>query len=391
MPPAGPFEPSEGVNHPLGEGKGIYPGRVVWVRDAKAATWDGKTGFWWDDASTDARAVGRMTSTVLLELTGRKNEKQAWDALFRHFNETHGRGNSGYRRGEKIAIKINANQDRGPDWSYMVRGGMAARAGGGPPRPPQNGLPSPHAVVALVRSLTGAGGVRGEDIIVYDVTGGRNIGQPIYMRFKGDADPGLREVSFLVGDSHGHGGRLSPTPDLTNPVRFSQAGIPAAFLPREVTGAQYMINMALLRPHAMAGLTLIGKNHFGSLYFPEDGGWSPRILHAHVLRTQAMGSYNSLVDDALRSRRVVYGRAQRRQRLPLAVVRGPVGGQPADVAGSRGARFRGARHSAQRTAGHRGAGQRRQLPARSRRSRQTALGDPLPSQPERRARQPRNA
>ena len=296
MPPAGPFQPSEGLNHPLGEGKGIYPGRVVWVRDAKAATWDGKTGFWWDDASTDPRAVGRMTSRVLLDLTGRKNEKQAWDALFRHFNETHGRGGSGYRRGEKIVIKINANQDRGPDWSYMVRGGMAARAGSGPPRPPQNGLPSPHAVVALVKSLTGAGGVRGGDIIVYDVTAGRNIGQPIYTRFKGDAGPGLREVSFLVGDSHGHSGRLSPTPDLTNPVRFSKAGIPAAFLPREVTGAQYMINMALLRPHGMAGLTLIGKNHFGSLYFPEDGGWSPRILHGHVLRTQAMGSYNSLVD-----------------------------------------------------------------------------------------------
>ena len=57
-----------------------------------------------------------------------------------------------------------------------------------------------------------------------------------------------------------------------------------------------MINMALLRPHGMAGVTLIGKNHFGSVYFPKDGGWSPRALHGSVLRTQPMGSYNALVD-----------------------------------------------------------------------------------------------
>jgi uncharacterized protein (DUF362 family) len=57
-----------------------------------------------------------------------------------------------------------------------------------------------------------------------------------------------------------------------------------------------MINMALLRPHGMAGLTLIGKNHFGSVYFPKDGGWSPRVLHGSVMRTSPMGSYNALVD-----------------------------------------------------------------------------------------------
>jgi uncharacterized protein (DUF362 family) len=46
----------------------------------------------------------------------------------------------------------------------------------------------------------------------------------------------------------------------------------------------------------LAGVTLIGKNHFGSVYFPNDGGWSPRALHASVPRTQPMGSYNALVD-----------------------------------------------------------------------------------------------
>ena len=46
----------------------------------------------------------------------------------------------------------------------------------------------------------------------------------------------------------------------------------------------------------MAGVTLIGKNHFGSVHFPNDGGWLPRALHSYVMRTSPMGSYNALVD-----------------------------------------------------------------------------------------------
>jgi hypothetical protein len=57
-----------------------------------------------------------------------------------------------------------------------------------------------------------------------------------------------------------------------------------------------MINLALLRAHSLAGVTLIGKNHFGSIQFPNDGGWSPRVLHSSVDRTLPMGSYNALVD-----------------------------------------------------------------------------------------------
>jgi uncharacterized protein (DUF362 family) len=57
-----------------------------------------------------------------------------------------------------------------------------------------------------------------------------------------------------------------------------------------------MINMALLRPHGMAGVTLTAKNHFGSVHFPNDGGWSPKVLHNSVLRNQPMKAYNALVD-----------------------------------------------------------------------------------------------
>ncbi len=278
------FKPSEEANSPIGAGKGIYPGRVSWVRDAKAATWDGVTGHWWDDANTDNRIVHGMMSNLVRSLTGRKDERQAWDALFRNFNETRKQGGSGYRPGERIAIKINCNQDRSPEWG--VAGGRAAL----------NGLPSPHAVVALVTELIEMAGVRGEDILLYDATGMRNVGQPIYTRIQSNSNPQFQAVKFLVGTDYSMSGRLAPTPDTNNPIRFANRSLPVGYLPQQVTEAKYMINMALLRPHGMAGVTLIGKNHFGSVHFPNDGGWSPRVLHGSVMRTQPMGSYNALVD-----------------------------------------------------------------------------------------------
>jgi uncharacterized protein (DUF362 family) len=285
------FSPSEGPNAPIGEGIGIHPGRVSWVRDPDSTSWDGANGCWWDDANTNQTVVDRMTARALRDLSGAKSEREAWDALFRHFNRTHSLGNAGYRPGEKIVIKINANQDRSPEW------GKSAPASFGPPfRKALNGMPSPHVVYSLVSSLISQGGVPGEDITVFDVCGRRNIGQPIYGRFKSSLDPRMRAVKFLVGMDYGLPGRIAPTPDDRNPIRFSKAGVPPAYLPQQVTSARYMVNVALLRGHGMAGITLTAKNHFGSIYFPSDGGWSPRLLHNMAMRSQPMGAYNPLVD-----------------------------------------------------------------------------------------------
>lgn len=285
-PPPALFDPGEDINRPVGIGQGIHPGRVVWVRDAAATTWDGTTGHWWDDANTDERVVHRMTSGLVTNLTGRKNGKQSWDALFRSFNETHKLNRSGYKPGERIAIKVNCNQDRSAEWG--------ARGAG--PRGALNGLPSPHAVVALITQLIEVAGVRGEDILVYDATATRNVGQPIYTRVRTNSSAPFQRVQFLAGADYSLGGRMTAEPDTANPVRFARAELPTGFLPRQVTEARYLINMALLRPHGMAGVTLTGKNHFGSLHFPNDGGWLPRVLHNDVLRTSSMGSYNALVD-----------------------------------------------------------------------------------------------
>ena len=102
--------PSDGANHPLGVGKGIFPGRVVWIRDLAATPWDGKTGHWWDDGTgINQTVVSAMMSKSLRTLSGAASDPAAWEALFRYHNRNCGRGDQGYVAGEKIALKINCN------------------------------------------------------------------------------------------------------------------------------------------------------------------------------------------------------------------------------------------------------------------------------------------
>jgi hypothetical protein len=273
-PAAAAFAPSEPVNSPMGVAKGIHPGRVVWVHDANATSWDGSTGNWWDDKNTDPKIVDKMVSSALKGLTGQSSDAQAWDALFRYFNKTHGLGDAGYQKPEKVIIKINMNQERG---------------GGGTWKPDQ-GMPSPQFVYSVVRQLIKAAGVPGSAITIYDAS--RYVGDPIYRRINGDADPEFQKVAFVVSPKNAGDGRLAAVPDTAHPLK-TKAG--TAYFPTCLTEAKYLINLALLRGHTLCGVTLCAKNHFGTTYFEKEG-WTPSPLHNTSSRKNPMGSYNCLVD-----------------------------------------------------------------------------------------------
>ena len=136
----------------MGTAKGIHPGRVVWIRDPDATSWDGAKGSWWDDGNTDQRLVDSMVSEAIQRLTGESSDEKAWEALFKHFNKRRGYGDVGYRKPEKIAIKINMNQDRRGDWEPGV------------------GNPSPHVIYSLVDQLVNNAGVPGSAITLFDAT-----------------------------------------------------------------------------------------------------------------------------------------------------------------------------------------------------------------------------
>ncbi|MHC4641554.1 MAG: right-handed parallel beta-helix repeat-containing protein [Planctomycetota bacterium] len=269
--PAKAWAPTDPSNTPMGTAKGIYPGRVIWLHEPDATSWDGSTGSWWDDNNTDQAIVHRMVSKTVQSLTGQSNDPNAWDMLFRHFNQTHGFGNVGYTPAEKIAIKINMNQDSGGSWS------------------PRDGMPSPHVIYSLLDQLIHEAGVSGYAITVYDAS--RYIGDPIYNKIKNNLN--FQNVRFIVSPSYAYSGRLSATRDTGAIVHTSYPGCPNANMPLCVTQAKYLINMALLRPHSMYGITLSAKNHYGSVH---TGSWSPSPLHYYGDRSRPMETYNCLVD-----------------------------------------------------------------------------------------------
>jgi hypothetical protein len=272
------FTPSDPANAPMGTGKGLFPGRVVWVYEPDVARWDGTTGNWWDEQNTDQDAADAMVSRAIRSLTGQATDLEAWDALFRHLNRSRGLDDVGWQQGEKIAVKINMNQDSGGAWSRTA------------------GMPCPQMLHALLDQLIHGVGVPGSDITLYDAA--RYIGDPIYNKIHNDPDPNFQAVRFVVKPSYARQGRTAAQRDLTLPVVFANKGISygaKAYLPTCLTEARYLINVALLRPHQMFGITACAKNLFGSLYW-SGYDWTPSPLHNYGNRDSAMGTYNCLVD-----------------------------------------------------------------------------------------------
>ena len=242
------WTPQEGANQPLGEARGLFPGRVTWIRDARVTRWDGSTGKWWDPGAIDETVLAGMYSKSLRALTGADTDAEAWDRLFRHFNRTHGRGDRGWKPGELIAIKININ-------NTYARNDVD-----------NNIDQSPQGTRALLKQLTGPGGVAQKDIVVYDASVGwkiRAIPDRIFVPLHAEF-PEVRWVDGPGGD-----GRESP--EWVEDAISYTAPDPeiGTALPKCVVDAAYLVNSALLKGHEMAGVTLCAKNHFGSIRFPQ--------------------------------------------------------------------------------------------------------------------------
>jgi hypothetical protein len=61
---------------PVGIPRGVVPGRVTWLHDPAAVTWNG-TGSWWTDTSNNQAVIDRMVSCSLRSLTNQKSDAQA--------------------------------------------------------------------------------------------------------------------------------------------------------------------------------------------------------------------------------------------------------------------------------------------------------------------------
>ena len=269
-------------NVPLGVARGVQPGRVVWIHEPNATEWDGyhSSEHWYEDDHTDGAVVHQMVSQAIRGLAGRTTDAEAWDALIRHFNIERGKGDVGYAPGEKIAIKINNTLCYNANTStFRQRSGNRNRIDN-----------SPQMIAALLRQLVHVVGVAEEDITIGDP--GRIMPALIYDRVQPEF-PNVRYLSNLGG----HGRRAVEFSDV--PFYWSTRaadGKKQDFLPRSFAEAEYFINFPILKSHNMGGITVCGKNHYGSLIRnPNTDGYYD--MHASLPgRAPGMGRYRALVD-----------------------------------------------------------------------------------------------
>jgi len=223
-------------NIPLGEAKGMFPGRVVWGHNPEIASWDGKTGFWWEDKFNNQQETDKLLAQTLCSLTNTKNEKKSWNQLFISFNQTKHNLKVGYQAGEKVTIKINENNTSAHENTNEINA-------------------NPQVILSLLNSLIKQGGVPEENISVADPS--RFITNNIFEK----CHAVFPKVHFI--DHDGGDGREKAA-FTENGFQYSSdfKGQTRA-LATCMVEANYIINLALLKGHVSQGVTLCAKNYFG--------------------------------------------------------------------------------------------------------------------------------
>ena len=289
-----PFVPADPPNTPVGIPRGIFPGRVVWVHDPAATSWDGQNGFWWEEAHTDIHVVDAMLSRTVRGLAGKSNLSEAWDALFRYFNQEKHQTDAGYRTGEKIAVKLNLAQN--VDHGYGFNKCYTA----------------PQLVYNLLKQLVQSAGVPADCITFYDATS--YIPKPVFDICKADF-PDVHFVDWEGGD--GREKYVRDTSSLLHwakPLTEELKGGNPGYLVQCLTRADYVINLGHLKGHALTAVTFCAKNHFGSLSADYQGSpheSAPQAIGVHpyiaandvdlggpnwVFSGRAMNTYNPIVE-----------------------------------------------------------------------------------------------
>jgi hypothetical protein len=259
-------------NEPMGTAQGIFPSRVAWVYDANATnenctnTYTPVEDGWFLSKNNDQAVIDKMVSQLLRTLTGEISDEAAWDALFKSFNEKKGRGSVGYFPGEKIMLKMNATSawGWGTEWGNIESSDYSIRQNS------SYGIAetSPQVLLAFLRQLVNVYGVRQQDIYLGDPM--KHIYKHIYDLLHTE----FPDVIYIDHQSHTWG--RTPIVASADPeIFYSDRGtvlheegnstpVYSDYLPTCITDANYMINIASIKGHARAGITLCAKNHFGS-------------------------------------------------------------------------------------------------------------------------------
>ena len=251
--------PTDAPNTPMGEAKGIFPGRVTWVRDSTATNWNSEfgEGHWWDEKFTDQEKVSSMMNKSLLALTGASTASEAWDKIFTFYNTAHNKGNKGFQKGQKIAVKINCNN------AYEGYGDVDNQIDA-----------SKQTVLGILRQLVNEAKIDQKDILVYEAI--RVIPDHIY----NPCHKEFPEVKWMDSKGDSINGRL-PVVWRENTIEYSGTTKCGTGIPQLVYNVDYLINMTLVKGHPSVGITLTAKNHYGTINGREHS-FKPNEYHPFV-------------------------------------------------------------------------------------------------------------
>ncbi len=230
-------------NIPLGEAKGMFPGRVTWGYNPKIATWDGETGFWWEDNYNNQTETDQLFSQTLFSLTNTISEKKSWDALFRFFNKTKNNKDVDYQSGEKVVIKVNQNNTDSHESSPEINA-------------------NPTLILSLLKSLVNEAGIPQENITVADPS--RFITNNIYDKCHA-VYPDIHFIDHVGGDGREKATFVENGFVYSFDFNGSTKGLATCFVE-----ANYVINLAIMKGHVSQGVTLGAKNFFGCLNIETD-------------------------------------------------------------------------------------------------------------------------
>jgi hypothetical protein len=266
------------ANEPKGIAKGIFPGRVVWVHNPDATNGNMTntiSDYWALDKNCNQTLVDSMLSSGIRRIGGKTNTKQAWDGIFKYFNNLHGKGFVGYTPGEKIAIKINLTNSGQNLQSKDIPKRMDA---------------TPQVVLGILFQLIEIVGVAQEDITIGDNY--RNF-KTLYYDKCHSVYP---DVHYIDGD--GGDGVEKTVPSGGQLLQFSD-GKETSSIPQHYVDADYFINIPCLKSHDTAGISLAAKNHQGSVLNINDAPENQSAFYMHYTFPQnndKSGQYRHLVD-----------------------------------------------------------------------------------------------
>jgi hypothetical protein len=260
------------ANIPIGEAKGIFPGRVVWVYDPEATNENcipnSFDHAWWMPENNDQYVIDGMVSKAIQSLTGKTTDQEAWDAIFKYHNNTRGKGSVSYSHGEKIFIKVNIVSGWYGNYSTtdlsVVKNGSYGIA-----------ETSPEITLSVLRQLVNVVGVAQSDIYVGDPL--RNIYKHAYDMWHAE----FPDVHYMGHDNYANLGREQLNADTTPKIFYSDKGtvllenvwdtnrlggdvVTSDCFYTEFENAEYLLNIPMLKGHKRAGMTMFAKNHFGS-------------------------------------------------------------------------------------------------------------------------------